>query len=118
MVTLVLTRVMREEIALDDVTSERSSNFGASPSLTAMDDERMDGDDRWKSRHALVEQKMNRMREIGSPTARSGQSSPTGNNRSSPTNINSEISQLSLPPSAAPLLKAGKGKSDDNRDPE
>ena len=77
----------RRDSFLDDVTSERSSNFGASPSLTAMDDERMDGDDRWKSRHALVEQKMNRMREIGSPTARSGQSSPTGNNRSSPTNI-------------------------------
>ena len=50
----------RRDSFLDDVTSERSSNFGASPSLTAMDDERMDGDDRWKSRHALVEQKMNR----------------------------------------------------------
>lgn len=63
------------------------------------------------------------MREIGSPTARSSQSSPTGNNRSSPTNINSGQQQveqdvLQLPPSAAPLLKAGKGKSDDNRDPE
>tara|TARA_B100000795_G_scaffold250557_1_gene218843 strand:- start:107 stop:292 length:186 start_codon:yes stop_codon:yes gene_type:complete len=61
------------------------------------------------------------MREIGSPTARSGQSSPTGNNRSSPTNINSTsepLDVLTLPPSAAPLLKAGKGKSDDNRDPE
>tara|TARA_B100000780_G_C21091831_1_gene440060 strand:+ start:1437 stop:1619 length:183 start_codon:yes stop_codon:yes gene_type:complete len=60
------------------------------------------------------------MREIGSPTARSGQSSPTGNNRSSPTNINSvePLDVLNLPPSAAPLLKAGKGKSDDNRDPE
>ena len=61
------------------------------------------------------------MREIGSPTARSGQSSPTGNNRSSPTNINSNsepLDVLKLPPSAAPLLKAGKGKSDDNRDPE
>ena len=60
------------------------------------------------------------MREIGSPTARSSQSSPTGNNRSSPTNINSvePLDVLQLPPSAAPLLKAGKGKSDDNRDPE
>ena len=53
----------RRDSFLDDVTSERSSNFGASPSLTAMDDERMDGDDRWKSRHALVEQKMNRKRQ-------------------------------------------------------